>query len=234
MFDLTGQRVLITGAGGGIGSATARLCSSLGAETILTDLTAPKALAAEVGGKALALDVTDRAATEALVAGEERIDAIVANAGICPWDDWENQGWDEMFARVMDVNVLSVFHIVRAAMPGMMARGSGRIVVITSVAGRVGGVKAAPHYVTAKGGLNSFVKWAAKRGAASGVLVNAVAPGPVRTAMTADQSFEMAGIPVGRLAEPEEIAGPVAFLLSPASAYVCGTVIDVNGGIYMN
>lgn len=234
MFDLTGQRVLITGAGGGIGSATARLCASLGAELILTDLVAPLELADETGGKALAHDVTDRAGTEALVAAEPRIDAVIANAGMCPWDDWDDEGWDDVFTRVMDVNVLGVFHVLRAAMPSMMAQGHGRIVVLTSVAGRVGGLRAAPHYVAAKGGLNAFIKWAAKRGAPSGVLVNAVAPGATRTMMTSNQTFDLEGIPVGRLAEPEEIAGPIAFLLSPAASYVCGAILDVNGGVYMN
>lgn len=234
MFDLSGRRILITGAAGAIGSATARLCAAMGAELVLTDLQAPSALGDEVGGLARALDVTHRVATEALVAEGGPLDAVVANAGYCPWDDWNDDGWDEAFLRVMDVNVQGVFHLVRAAMPKMMERGEGRIVIVTSIAGRIGGMRASPHYVAAKGGLNAFVKWAAKRGAPAGVLVNAVAPGATRSAMTENQTFDVQGIPVGRMAEPQEMAGPIAFLLSPAASYVCGAILDVNGGVYMN
>lgn len=239
MFELKDKTVLITGAGGAIGSATARLCGKMGARLMLADLAAPQALATELAGDGIeasahAADVTDRKAIEALVASAARLDAVVANAGYCPWDDWNEDGWDETFLKVMDVNVQGVFHVVRAAMPRMIEAGAGRIVVVTSIAGRVGGLRASPHYVAAKGGLNAFVKWAAKRGAPGGVLVNAIAPGATRSAMTATQTFDVAGIPVGRMAEPQEMAGPIAFLLSPASSYICGAIIDVNGGIYMN
>lgn len=239
MFDLTGKTVLITGAGGAIGSETARLCASLGADLWLTDLAAPEALAEELraGGRAVAarsMDVTDRAAVEALVGEAGRLDGVVANAGMCPWDDWMDDGWDEMFKTVMDVNVAGVFHVVRAAMPRMMEAGTGRVVVVTSIASRVGGVRAPPHYVAAKGGLNAFVKWAARRAAGSGVLVNGIAPGVTRSQMTTSQPYDPAAIPVGRIADPKEMAGPIAFLLSPASSYICGSVLDVNGGIYMN
>lgn len=238
MFDLTGKTVLITGAAGAIGGATARLCASMGADLVLTDIEAPEALAAEIAAKgtrarAHAADVTDRAAVEALVAGTERLDAIVANAGYCPWDDWNEDGWDDVFRKVMDVNVLGVFHLVRACLPRMQAQGHGRIVIVSSTAGRMGGVAASPHYVAAKGGLVSFIKWAARKGAPHGVLVNGVAPGPTRSNMTRGQTFDTAAIPVGRIAAPEEIAGPVAFLCSPAASFMCGAMLDVNGGIYM-
>jgi NAD(P)-dependent dehydrogenase (short-subunit alcohol dehydrogenase family) len=239
MFELKDRTILITGAGGAIGSATARLCGSLGARLVLCDLAAPTQLRDALGADGIeasahAADVTDRNAIEALVASLDRLDAVVANAGYCPWDDWNEEGWDETFLQVIDVNVAGVFHVVRAAMPRMVAQGAGRIVVVTSVAGRVGGLRASPHYVAAKGGLNAFVKWVAKRGAPAGVLVNAIAPGVTRSAMTQGQPFDTAAIPVGRVAEPQEMAGPIAFLLSPASSYVCGTVLDVNGGAYMN
>lgn len=238
MFDLSGKTVLITGAGGAIGGATARLCASMGASLVLTDLVAPTALAEAIragGGEASAhaADVTDRAAIEALVAGIDRLDAVVANAGYCPWDNWNDENWDDVFRRVIDINVLGVFHLVRAALARMEAQGAGRIVIVSSTAGRMGGVAASPHYVAAKGGLLSFIKWAARKGAPSGVLVNGIAPGPTRSNMTQSQTFDTAAIPVGRIAEPEEMAGPIAFLCSPASSFMCGTVLDVNGGIYM-
>lgn len=239
MFDLSGKTVLITGAAGAIGAATARLCGAMGARLVLADLAAPEKLVAELaaGGveaSAHAVDVTDRRAVEAWVASVDRLDALVANAGYCPWDDWTEDDWDETFKRVMDVNVQGVFHVVRAALPRMVEARGGRIVVVTSIAGRIGGMRSSPHYVAAKGGLNSFVKWAARRVAGSGVLVNAVAPGATKSAMTAHQTYDLSGIPVGRMAEPEEMAGPIAFLLSPAASYVCGAILDVNGGVYMN
>ena len=239
MFDLSGKRILITGAGGAIGTETARLCASIGGDLVLTDLKAPQALADELRGlgrdvSAVAMDVTDRAAVETTIREVGPLDGVVANAGYCPFDDWTEDGWDGAFLKVMDVNVAGTFHVVRASMPAMMERGGGRIVIVTSIAGRIGGVRSSPHYVAAKGGLNAFVKWAARRAARSGVLVNGIAPGPTRSAMTADQPYDASGIPVGRMAEPQEMAGPIAFLLSPAASYICGSVIDVNGGIFMH
>ncbi len=237
-FTLQGQRILITGAAGGIGSEAARICAGLGADLVLTDIRPDIPIAEELRAKGAkvetsAIDITDRAAVERLVREAGALDSLVANAGYVVWDDWEDEGWDETFRRIMDVNVLGVFHLVRAALPGMAARGAGRIVVVTSVAGKVGGVRSGPHYVAAKGGLNAFVKWAARRAAPSGVLVNGVAPGPTISPMTASQNFDSSGIPLGRMARAEEIAAPIAFLCAPASSYICGSVLDVNGGIFM-
>lgn len=236
---LRGQRVLITGAAGGIGSATARVCAALGAELLLADLNPPHALAAElhaqgVSATALGLDVADRAATEALIAQLGVPDAVVLNAGFCPWDDWLEAGWDEVFDTVIDVNLRSVVHMMRAVLPGMIERGSGRVVLVSSMAGRMGGLKASPHYVAAKGGVGALVKWFARRGAPHGVNVNGVAPGATLSGMTQDQQFDATGIPAGRMAEPAEIALPIAFLCSPAASYICGTTLDVNGGVFMN
>lgn len=238
-LSLQGQRVLITGAAGGIGSATARVCAALGAELILVDLLAPQVLADELqaqGGKATAvvLDVANRVATEALIAQIGIPDAVVLNAGWCPWDDWLESDWDQRFDAVIDINLRSVVHMMRAVLPGMVERGRGRVVLVSSMAGRMGGLKASPHYVAAKGGVGALVKWFARRGAPHGVNVNAVAPGATQSAMTQDQQFDATGIPVGRMAKPTEIALPIAFLCSPAASYICGTTLDVNGGVFMN
>jgi NAD(P)-dependent dehydrogenase (short-subunit alcohol dehydrogenase family) len=237
-FDLNGTRILVTGAGGGIGAATARTCAALGADLVLTDLGAPDALAAEIAATgrsalALACDVGSKASVEAAFDRAGTIDAVVALAGYCPWDDWLEDDWDETFDKVMNVNVRGVVNVARACLPAMRARRSGRIVVVGSVAGRMGGLKASPHYVAAKGGVHAVVKWLARRGAPDGVLVNGVAPGATVSPMTEGQSFDATTIPLGRMARPEEIAGPIAFLCSSASSYVCGTILDVNGGVYM-
>lgn len=238
-FDLSGQRILITGAAGGIGATTAGVCASLGAELILvdvrpTDLLARKLQQAGVKAEAIVCDVTVRAEVEAVAASSGPVDALVLAAGICPWDDWQEPGWDEVFDQVMAVNVHGPIHFARAYLTGMIERGCGRMVLVGSVAGRIGGLVASAHYVAAKGGLHALVKWLAKRGAPHGVLVNGIAPGAIETEMTRSQQIDPAQIPLGRKGQAEEVAWPVAFLCSPAAGYITGTVLDVNGGLYMN
>ena len=238
-FSLAARQILITGANGGIGSETARVCADLGAHVILTDLVAPTALAQSLidkGGlaSAHALDVRDRAATQALIALIGTPDAVVANAGYCPWDDWLSDDWDNVFDDVIDVNLRSVIHLTRAVMPGMMTRQSGKIVIISSVAARVGGLRASPHYVAAKGGVSAVTKWLARQAGAHGINVNAICPGAVQTAMTQTQTFDLASIPAGRMATAREIALPAAFLCGDGSNYMSGATLDVNGGVYMN
>ena len=238
-FDLSGQRILITGAAGGIGAATARVCASLGAGLVLVDRRPTEPLAAQLresGTEAAAFDcdVTRRAEVEAVVASSGPVDALVLAAGICPWDDWREPAWDETFDRVMAVNLHGPIHFARAYLPGMIERRRGRMVLVGSVAGRIGGLVASAHYVASKGGLHALVKWLAKRGAAHGVLVNGIAPGAIETPMTEGQPIDPAQIPLGRKGNAEEIAWPIAFLCAPAAGYVTGTVLDVNGGLYMN
>lgn len=238
-FSLKGKTVLITGAAGGIGSETARLCGQLGASLILADQREPALLADEltragVSVETAAFDVRDRAAAEALVNRQGPLDAIVANAGYCPWDDWFDDDWDTVFRDTIDINVMGVINVVRPGLNRFIAQRGGRLILVSSVAGRMGGLRASPHYVAAKGGVNAMVKWLARKGAPHGVLVNAVAPGATETAMVQGQTFDDTAIPLGRKAQPREIAGPIAFLCSDAATYVCGTVLDVNGGVYMN
>ena len=131
------------------------------------------------------------------------------------------------------VNLKAPLQMARAVMPGMAARGWGRIVLVGSVAGRVGGLIAGPHYVASKGGLHALVKWLAKRGGPQNVLVNGIAPASTETPMMLGQPVDLAQIPLRRKSQPEEIAWPIAFLCSPAASYICGTILDVNGGVAM-
>jgi NAD(P)-dependent dehydrogenase (short-subunit alcohol dehydrogenase family) len=238
-FDLSGQRILITGAAGGIGEMTARVCGSLGATLLLVDQRPTERLAQqlrEAGSEARALscDVASRTEVEELAASTGRVDALVLGAALCPWDDWQDPGWDEVFDRVMAVNLHGPIHFARAYLPGMIEVGHGRMVLIGSVAGRMGGLIASAHYVASKGGLHALVKWLAKRGAPHNVLVNGIAPGAIDTEMTRGQPIDPPHIPLGRKGQAEEVAWPIAFLCSPAAGYVTGTVLDVNGGLYMS
>jgi NAD(P)-dependent dehydrogenase (short-subunit alcohol dehydrogenase family) len=238
-FDLTGERILITGAAGGIGETTARVCAALGATLLLVDQRPSDGLARqlnEAGGDAQAFpcDVTSRSEVEALAASTGPVDALVLAAGICPWDDWQEPAWDEVFDEVIAVNLHGPIHCARAWLPGMIERRRGRMVLVGSVAGRIGGLVASAHYVASKAGLHALVKWLAKRGAPHGVLVNGVAPGPIETEMTRGQTFDLARIPLGRMGVADEIAWPIAFLCSPAAGYITGAVLDINGGLYMN
>jgi 3-oxoacyl-[acyl-carrier protein] reductase len=238
-FSLREQRVLIVGAAGGIGSATARVCASLGAELALVDRHAPEALAGELRSQgtrvqSIACDIVNRPEVEALVARLGEIHAAVVLAADCPWDDWNDDDWDQTFRRVIDVNLLGTIHVVRSCLPVMAAHRRGRIVLTGSVAARMGGVKASPHYVSAKGGIASLVKWLARKAAADGVLVNGIAPGITDTSMIAGQDLSTIGVPLNRKGAAIEIAWPIAFLCSEAASYICGAMLDVNGGLSMN
>lgn len=237
-FSLANKTILITGAGGGIGGQTARACAALGAKLILADRNEPSDLAASLKSsgahcQTVAFDVRDRAATEQLIQDVGTPDGVVVNAGFCPWDNWDDENWDAVFDTVIDVNVKSVVHLTRAVLPGMVRRGSGKIVIVSSVAARSGGLRASPHYIAAKGGVSAMVKWLARKGAPAGVQINAVCPGATDTAMTDGQPFDLNSIPLGRMATVNEIALPIAFLLSKGSDYMAGATLDVNGGVYM-
>lgn len=238
-FDLAGRSIMVVGAAGGIGIASARVLATQGAGLILADRQAPTELAGEVQGSgatatAVAVDVADRGSVEAAVKDAGPLDALVYLAAICPWSsDWTEDGWDATFDEVVAVNLRGAVFCARAVIPGMVRRGGGRIVLVGSLAGKTGGLIAGAHYTAAKGGLHALVKWLAQRGAADGILVNGLAPASTATPMMQGQSVDLSRIPLRRMSRPEEVAWPIAFLCSDAASYVCGTVLDVNGGVYM-
>ncbi|MVW70983.1 SDR family NAD(P)-dependent oxidoreductase [Bordetella sp. 15P40C-2] len=237
---LAGTRVLISGAAGGIGAATARLCGAFGARLTLTDIAPPARLEAIAHGlpgvdAVERCDVSDRAAVDDLVRRHGPFQALADTAGICPYDeDWMDPDWNEVeFMRVMRVNVLGPINLVRAVMPAMMEHGYGRIALCGSIAGWTGGLRAGPHYAASKGGVHALVRWFAQRGMPHGVTVNGVAPGPVSSGMTEGHGYDAQAYPMKRMGQPEEIAGVLAFLCSPAASYLAGTMVDVNGGTYL-
>ncbi len=236
-FSLAGKQAVVMGAAGGIGRACAKLLAHTGARVVLADLQPPIAVVDEIeaaGGTAAAFqcDAADRDSIESLLFRCGPIDAAVYSAAIGPFDDWMAEDWDLAFDRVLRVNLKGAIDFSRSVMTTMKGRG-GRIVLISSLAGRNGGLIASPHYVASKGGMNAFVKWLARQGAPDNILVNAVAPASIKTPLMEGQTVDLSKIPLGRMGEPEEIAGPVAFLCSPAASYMTGTIIDVNGGVHM-
>lgn len=237
-FVLEGKTILIAGGASGIGASAAATCAALGAKLVLADIADARPVAEKLRGEgreasASSCDVTDRAAVERLVKSAGTIDAMIVCSGICPFDDWMAADWDDVYERTNAVNVKGTVNCVRAALPGMMERRGGRIVLVGSLAGRSGGLLSGPHYVASKGAVGALVRWFARVGAPRNVLVNGVAPGPVDTGMIAGRDLNLAAIPLGRIARPEEIASAIAFLCSPAASYVCGVMLDVNGGVYM-
>ena len=244
------KAALITGAGIGIGRATALAFADAGYHVVVTDV-----LDAEgndvvdairgKGGRAdfHRLDVTDTAQANAVVADAEarlgQLDVVVANAGIAhrvPLGAMTDEKWDHTF----DVDLKGVLRVVRPALAGMIARGSGAIVAISSIMGVAYGWDEHVHYSSAKAGVVGLVRGLAVELARSGVRVNGVAPGYVRTAqlLSTEHSLGPAGaeaaasfIPMGRLGEPDDIADVVVFLASPGARYITGQTIVVDGGL---
>ena len=237
-FSLADKTVLIAGGASGIGASTATVCAALGAKLVVADISDATPVVDKLRrdghrASAASCDITDRAAVESSVSGAGALDALIVCSGICPLDDWMADDWDDVYNRTNAVNVKGTVNCVRAALPGMMQRGDGRIVLVGSLAGRSGGLLSGPHYVASKGAVGALVRWFARKGAPRNVLVNGVAPGPVDTGMIAGRELNLAAVTLGRIARPEEIASTIAFLCSPAASYVCGVMLDVNGGVYM-
>jgi 3-oxoacyl-[acyl-carrier protein] reductase len=249
MLDFTGQVVLVTGAGSGIGAAVAEGFGRLGAQVVVhyghNRDGAEKVVGTiqEAGGSAsaVAADLADPVAAAQLVddvvAAHGRLDVLVNNAGDMlgriPVPDMT----DDHFARVMDLNMTSLFAASRQAVGVMRRQGGGAIVNVTSLAARNGGGPGAVAYATSKGAVSTFTRALAKEVATDGIRVNAIAPGLILTPFhernTPPQQLDglASGIPMARAGTPQECVGTVLYLASPAmSGYITGQVIEINGG----
>ena len=240
--SLYGRRALVTGAGRGIGAAVARLFAERGASLLLLDIDRDlvEAMAAELArsgfdAKALIADIADIEATRAAL-GEaiDNVDILVNNAGISGREARLSDIDEANFDRMMGIHVRGAFFLTKAVVPGMTARGWGRIINLSSNRGMVGYTRSS-HYCAAKAALLGLTKAWARELAPHGILVNAVAPGVVNTEMNtwngmAPLEEEASWNLLKRWAEPDEIAYMVAFLASAEAAFTTGQVISPNGG----
>jgi 3-oxoacyl-[acyl-carrier protein] reductase len=243
-FDLSGLTVLVIGAQQGIGRSVGETCAAQGATLILADIEEPFGPARVIENRfrttvaAKACDIADRAAVEAMAAALDAEglspNAVALTAGVTRNNDWieaDADIWEQDVDQIFNVNLRGPMNVARAFLPRMRAAGWGRMVLIGSIAGRMGGVASQPHYVASKGGVHAMTRLLAAKYAGAGVLVNAVAPGPTKTRMSEGRAIDTSAFPLGRLLEPEDIAWPITFLLSPAAAGMVGVVMDVNGGV---
>lgn len=247
------RTVIVTGGGGGIGSALCRRFAAEGANVAVLDLAASAAstVADEIGaagGRALAVecDITARASVDAAVeqvtAELGPVDVLVNNAGwdlFVPFLDTQPSDW----SKLIDINLVGALHMHHAVLPGMVDRGFGRVVNIASDAARVGSSGEAV-YAACKAGLVAFSKTLAREHSRHGVTFNVVCPGPTDTALLAGvtesaanpeklrEAFRRA-IPVGRLGQPDDLVPAVLFFAAEDAAFVTGEVLSVSGGLTM-
>jgi 3-oxoacyl-[acyl-carrier protein] reductase len=244
------KTVLITGAGIGIGKATSFAFARVGFHVAVTDVLAVEGEAVatairEEGGSASfhRLDVRSTAQAEAvaaeIIAARGGIDVVVANAGIAhrvPLAELTDEKWDH----TLEIDLKGMLRVVRPAIPGMKAKGVGAVICLSSIMGVAYGWDEHVAYSAAKSGVVGLVRGLAVELARSGIRVNGVAPGYIRTAqaLSSEHSLGPEGleqaasfIPMGRVGEPEDIADVVLFLASPAARYLTGQVVAVDGGL---
>lgn len=246
-MSLSDKTALVTGGARGIGAATVAAIAREGAGVVIADIEQADGVVDSIrakGGRAwwYQVDISDHRKVEDMVRTAEGtagpIDILVNNAGIISRGtilDISLEEWN----RILAVNVTGTFNCCKAVIPSMVERHKGCIVNITSVAGKIGDITAAPAYGTSKGAVNALTKSLARQLAGYGIRVNAVAPHAIETDMSAQWSEEkrraiIAEIPLHRLGLPEDVAQAVVYLASDAAGFITGEILDVNGGYLMD
>lgn len=243
-MKLKDKVAVVTGAGSGIGEAIGRLFAAEGATVIVCDIipeTAQKVSSA-IGGNSIAFKVDVASSKEVddtvkqVIEKFGRIDVLVNNAGITK-DTLLLRMTDDDWERVLKVNLTGTFFFTRAAIRHMMKARSGRIINVSSIVGIIGNAGQA-NYAASKAGIIAFTKSCAKELASRNIMVNAIAPGFIQTALTEKLPEEiktsyLKTIPLGRFGEPKDVAKVAVFLASDEAAYVTGQVICVDGGMVM-
>jgi 3-oxoacyl-[acyl-carrier protein] reductase len=225
---LEGKVAVVTGAAGTMGRAVVRFLEEDGAKVYGLDTR---------GG--IVCDVADPEAVKRTIRGIGPVDILVNNAGILSNNKAEATTPEE-WRKVLAANLDGAFYLAREVIPGMKARGWGRIVNTCSLAAKTGGLTAGTAYAASKGALTSLTFSLARELAPHGVTVNGISPAYVKTPMVTEQLTEaqrqalIAQIPVGRFCEPEEFAHVVRFLVSPLSGFITGEIVDLNGGLVMD
>lgn len=232
-YDLGGRVAMVTGGAGGLGAAAVEALTEAGAAVTVFDREQPAGETPWIQG-----DVTEMASLEAAVAAIEAehgsLDVLVHSAGIPgPWRS-TLQLSEEDWRRVLEVNATGAFLACRAVVPGMIGRGYGRVVMISSIAGREGNALL-PAYSASKAAVIAFTKSLGRDVAGTGVLVNAISPAAFATPMSLEQPEEIqagmkAAIPLGRFGEPRELGALVAWLSSEDCSFATGAVFDISGG----
>ncbi|MHB1613699.1 MAG: 3-oxoacyl-ACP reductase [Actinomycetes bacterium] len=243
---LDGRTAVVTGGGSGIGLASVRRLAAEGAHVVVADIdeTAGQAAAAEVGGLFVRTDVTSPADVEELFAAAHRtygsIDVAFNNAGISPpHDDTIQTTGLEAWRRVQEVNLTSVYLCCKTALPYMQHQGKGSIINTASFVAIMGAATSQISYTASKGGVLAMSRELGVQFAREGIRVNALCPGPVNTPLLQElfasdperAARRLVHIPMGRFAEPEEIAAAVAFLASDDSSFITAAQFVVDGGI---
>lgn len=248
MSKLKGKVALVTGSAQGIGKAIAEVLAKAGADVVISDInlelaqaTSKEIEALGVRSLAVKMNVADAEESEKVIkdiaAQMGKLDILVNNAGITK-DTLLIRMTAEQWKAVIDINLTGVFNCTKAAASIMMKQRYGKIVNIASIVGEMGNAGQA-NYSASKGGVIALTKTVARELASRSVLVNAVAPGFIQTAMTDKLSEEvkkamLGQIPLNKMGSPEDVAQAVLFLSSPESDYITGQVINVNGGMLMN
>lgn len=241
-FDFSGQTVLVTGGAQGIGRGIVEGFAASGARVLIADLQLEpaQALARELQGKgceaqALGIDLADHRAIAAMLAGLERLDILVHNAGYFPLTPFA-EITPAILERTLAVNLSALFWLTQGALPLFERQGKGCVLVTSSVTGPRVAYPGLSHYAASKAGVNGFIRSAALELAKRKVRVNGVEPGMIRTPAMGNLgdgalSSDIArGVPLGRLGEPEDIAGAMLFLASEHACYITGQTIIVDGG----